>query len=345
MNSMERVLMALDHKEADRVPVYPIMSGVTRRIINTTYKEWATNPDICADAFLAARKKLDSDCIITLIDLSVECDAWGQKIIYPDSEAAHPDYSQFIIKDSEDYYNVEKADYKSSKRMMMHIETCKKIVENAKGEFPVIAFVFGPLGTLSMLRNQQEMYMDFYDDPDAVFYAATKVNETLKDYVRALMDTGIQGVMIDTLFSSGSIMRKDMWDDLEGALLEDLAHTIRSKNGLVMIHNCGEKPYIDQLIKRMKPDAVSFLFPPYDCVDFKECKEKYGDVTTLIGCVSPSSAVIGSDESWMQECKDCIDDMANGGGFILATGCEYPANAEIERARYMVEIAKSYGKY
>ena len=66
-------------------------------------------------------------------------------------------------------------DYRTSKRMMMHIETCKKVVEEAKGEFPVIAFVFGPLGTLSMLRNQQEMYMDFYDDPDAVHKAAKEV--------------------------------------------------------------------------------------------------------------------------------------------------------------------------
>lgn len=52
--------------------------------------------------------------------------------------------------------------------MMMHIHTCEKLVQDLKTEFPVIAFVFGPLGTLSMLRNQQDMYMDLYDDPDTV---------------------------------------------------------------------------------------------------------------------------------------------------------------------------------
>ena len=72
---------------------------------------------------------------------------------------------------------------------------------------------------------------------------------------------------------------------------------------------------------------------------------KYGDVTTLIGCVTPASAVIGTDEEWDQECRDSIDAMAKGGGFVLAAGCEYPANASFDRAQRMVEIAKTYGKY
>lgn len=38
MNSMERVVTTLQHKEADRVPVYSIISGASRRLINSTYK-------------------------------------------------------------------------------------------------------------------------------------------------------------------------------------------------------------------------------------------------------------------------------------------------------------------
>lgn len=34
MNSMERVVKTLNHQEADRIPVYPIISGASRRLIN-----------------------------------------------------------------------------------------------------------------------------------------------------------------------------------------------------------------------------------------------------------------------------------------------------------------------
>lgn len=339
---MERVLAALEHKETDYVPVYPILSGVTRKLTNSTYKDWATNSDICAKSLLAAQKEFDLDCIVTLIDLSVECDAWGQELIYPENEACHPNYDNCVIKDIEEYENIKKVDYKSSKRMMMHIDTCNKIVKESKGEYPVIAFVFGPLGTLSMLRSQQEMYMDFYDDPDAVHEAARQVNETLKEYCHALMQTGINGIMIDTLFSSGSIMSKDMWDELEGDLLEDLTNSIRNDGGLVFLHNCGERIYFDVQIKRAKPDGISFLYPPDDCKDFKECKEKYGKQVTLIGAVTPASVVISSDEDWNNECISNLNDMAKGGGFIFATGCEYPANASFDRAKEMVTMAKNF---
>lgn len=345
MNHMERVMAALSHKEADRVPVYPIISGASRRLNHSTYEEWSRNADVCADALLKAQKEFDQDCIVSLIDLSVECDAWGAKIVYPENEAAHPDYSDPVIKSIDDYAKIKKADFHKSSRMMMHIDLCRKLVEGAKGEFPVIAFVFGPLGTLSMLRNQQDMFLDICDDPEAVHAAAAEVSETLKEYCHEIMRTGVAGIMFDTLFSSGSIMSKEMWDGMEGDLVEDLSDSVRKDGGAVMIHNCGNRIYFDAQIRRMKPVAISFLYPPDDCADFKECKEKYGNEVTLIGCVTPASAVIGTDEDWERECKNNIDDMKAGGGYILGTGCEYPANAPFDRARSMVELAKTYGRY
>lgn len=342
---MERVVTTLQHKEPDRVPVYPIISGASRRLIGANYRDWSTNAELCSKALLKAREEFDLDCIVSLIDLSIECTAWGQELIFPEDEAAHPDYSKSVIQEIEDYNNIKKVDYKTSERMMMHIDTCKQLVEKANGEFPVVAFVFGPLGTLSMLRNQQDMYLDLYDDPDAVKEAAAEINETLKDYCRALMKTGINGIMLDTLFASGSIMSKAMWCEMEGDLVKGLADVIREEGGLVMIHNCGEKIYFDAQIKYMNPCAISFLYPADDCKDFAEVKEKYGDKVTLIGCVTPATAVIGTDEDWDRECKNNMDDMKKGGGFMLATGCEYPANASFDRAKRMVELAKTYGVY
>lgn len=345
MNSYERVAAALSHQETDRVPVYPILSGVTRKLVNATYEQWATDAKVCAEAFIKSTEMFDIDCVVTLIDLSVECDAWGQKIIYPENEAARPDYSNSIVKDIEDYAKIRKVDYRKSRRMMMHIDVCRRLVDRLKGEKPVVAFVFGPLGVLSMLRGQQDMYMDLYDDPDAVLAAVREVNETLKDYVAALCDTGVDAVMLDTLFASGSIMSKELWYKTEGVFVKELAEVIRQKNCLTMVHNCGKRVYFDVQIETMKPAAISFLYPPDDCKDFAECKEKYGDKVTLIGCVTPANAVIGTDEEWDAQCREHIDAMAKGGGFILATGCEYPANASFDRAQRMIEIAKTYGRY
>ena len=340
MNSMERMVKALNHEQPDRVPVFQVIAGAARRLVNASYPEWSVNADVCAESFIQAQKEFDMDCVVTLIDLSVECTAWGQEVIYPETEAAHPNYKNCVIKDIEDYEKIQKVDYRTCERMMMHIDVCRKVVEASKGEYPVIAFVFGPLGTLSMLRNQSAMYMDIIDDPETVQAAAFQVKETLKDYCTALLETGVQGIMFDTLFSSGSIMRKGMWDEMEGELVEDLANHVHSLGKMVMIHNCGEKIYFDAQIRRMHPEAISFLYPPDDCKDFAETKAKYGSQTTLVGAVPPTKVVFGDADDFAKDCRDQIAAMSAGGGYVLALGCEYPANADFERAYLMANIAK-----
>ena len=151
--------------------------------------------------------------------------------------------------------------------------------------------------------------------------------------------------MWDTLFASGSIMSKQMWVEMESDLMRELSAAVRAKGCLNMIHNCGEKIYFDVQIDAIQPAAISFLYPPDDCADFAECKAKYGDKVTLIGCVPPTNVVLGTDEEWDQLCRDQIDAMAKGGGFILATGCEFPSGSPLDRAARMVDVAKTYGVY
>jgi uroporphyrinogen decarboxylase len=345
MTSRERLTLALNHQQADRVPVCPLLCGVSRTLADVDYPTWSTDPAACAKALAAAARTYEMDCVVALTDLSVECDAWGQKIVFPENEAAHPDYASCVIRDLEDYATFQAADYTKSRRMMAQIDVCRRLVADIGKEKPVIAFVFGPLGVLSMLRGQENLYMDLMDDPDAVRGALEKVTQTLEGYVRALMDTGVDAIMWDTLFASGSIMSKQMWRETEFDFAARLAQVVRQSGCQNMIHNCGERIYFDVQIEAIAPSAISFLYPPDDCTDFKQCKEKYGGQVTLIGAVAPTLAATGTDEQWDAACRASIDDMAKGGGFVLATGCEYPANASMARAARMVQIAQTYGKY
>jgi uroporphyrinogen decarboxylase len=106
MKSIERVITSLQHKEPDRVPVYPILSGVTRKLVGATYEKWSTDAETCADAYIKAQEQFDLDCIVTLIDLSLEADAWNVPTIYPSNAAAHPDFSNRVINDIDEYSKI-----------------------------------------------------------------------------------------------------------------------------------------------------------------------------------------------------------------------------------------------
>ncbi len=339
MTKRELIEKTLAGVPTGRVAVSPLVCGAARGLVGASYKEWSTDASLCGESFVRAAELLDMDCITLLVDLSVECAAWGQSVVFPENEAARPDYSEKIIKTPEDYAKIKRADWKSSGRMRFYADLCGYVVKKIGGSVPTFAFVFGPLGTLSMCRGQEDLFMDMYDCPEKVKAASHEIALTLAEYAGALCDTGVDGVMLDTLFASGSIMSKEMWEDAEGGDALLIARAIREKGKKVLVHNCGKRVYFDSQIKYMNPDAISFLYPPDDCGGFDECREKYGGSVTLIGCVPPTYAVMGSDKEWSEICRSQIKSLS-GGRFILSTGCEYPAGADLNRAKLMVDAAR-----
>lgn len=345
MNSMERVTLALQHKEADRVPVYPLVNSIARKTVGATYEELAINAETCAEAYIKMTEELGLDVICTLTDLSVEASDFGAKILYSEDEAAHPDPKERYINSVKEFNKIKPIDPRTSPRMKEHIKLCNLLVEKKGKDTPIVAFVFGPLGIASMLRGQERIFMDLIDDPESIHNALEAITQTLIEYCDALLETGVHAIMFDTLFASQSILSKSMWDDFEGPYVERLAKHVHDKGAMVMIHNCGNGVYFDVQVKRMKPEAISFLHVPDDCKDFSECKQKYGSITTLIGCIDPSFVLTSSLNALEEEVKKEIDMFKKDGGFIVSTGCEYPANLDFEKAELIVETTKTYGVY
>ena len=78
---------------------------------------------------------------------------------------------------------------------------------------------------------------------------------------------------------------------------------------------------------------------------FEMLKEKYGKDITIMGHVMPGFIYSATEEEIREERRKENDAYKNGGGFVLASGCEYPAALDFHMAKVMVEEARTYGKY
>ncbi len=346
MNSMERVNAILNHKEADYVPVYPLINSISRKYTGITYEEWTKDPKKCAESIIKATDELDLDVVCTLVDLSVEACDWGMEVKYFDDMAAMPTENK-LLKEAEDYKKIKKIDPRKTERMSKMIELTKLLCDHYKGTKPVVAFVFGPMGILSMMRGMEALMMDCYKKPgkDLMVEAMREVTDTLLDYSDALIEAGADAIMYDTLFSSKTIMRASMWDKFEGPFVQELAEHVHAQGKGVMIHNCGGGIYLKEQIERMHPEAISLLYLSPDAATMQEMKELYGGQTTFIGHIDPGYLMVADEEGLRKQCREMIDAYKKDGGFVLATGCEYPAGLDDKFARIMVEEAKNYGKY
>jgi len=346
MTPLERVGTVLQGGIPDRVPAAPLVCGASRRVYGVTYAEWAQDGELAAKCMLQAQELIGFDGMLTLVDLSVEAADLGQEMVFPVEDTPHPNYDNPFITGPDDYLKIKRMDPTKSPRMKEMLTYCDILMNERGATVPVMGFVYGPLGILSMMRSAERLFVDCMKHPDNVIKGCEIINEVLVDYIKAMTKTGVHAIVLDTLFASQCIMSKELWQKIEGPFTTQLAEAIREGGAMVMVHNCGTGVYFDAQIETMEPVAISYAYTPADCKDMKEAKEKYAGKTTLCGHVDPAQHMfLGTPEDAKQECKRQIEEMAEGGKFILATGCEFPPNGSLLNAIAMMEAAELYGKY
>lgn len=342
MTSRERLTAMLNHQAPDRMPVYPLVNSVSRLSLGISYEEWTKDVDKCAEAIIRTTDELDLDCMCTLVDLSVEAADFGQELLYFEDKAACPNPAHHMLQSEEDYASIPRIDPAKGRRMSEHVELCRKLVQARGKDKPVVAFVFGPLGIVSMLRGQQDMFMELYTAPDEVKKGVAIVSDVLLEWIDQLCATGIDAVMFDTLYASRSIMSVEMWDEFEGVYMTRLADRVRQNGCAVMIHNCGQGAYFKEQYERMHPVLFSFAHPPHDCADMAEAVEKYADKMILMGTIDPGWFMTATPESLTARVNKEFEIFGASRRYVLSTGCEYPACLDFGPARQMVDMAKAY---
>lgn len=343
---LERIGAALQFQETDRVPTAPLVCGASRRVYGATYAEWAQDGELAAKCMVQAHDLIGFDGILTLVDLSVEAADFGQEMVWPCEDTPHPNYDNTFIKSPDDYAKIERVDPTKTPRMKEMIKYCDILMNEKGADTAIMGFVYGPLGILAMMRSAEQLFRDCMKNREAVIVALEVITDTLVDYIKAMAKTGVHAVVLDTLFASQCIMSKELWMATEGPFARKLADAIREAGSMVMVHNCGNGVYFDVQIETMNPVAISCAYVPDDCDSWIDAKKKWGDKTCICGYIEPARYLyLGTQDEVKEECKKEIQELAKGGGFVLATGCEFPPNGSLLNAMAMMEAAELYGKY
>lgn len=79
--------------------------------------------------------------------------------------------------------------------------------------------------------------------------------------------------------------------------------------------------------------------------DIRKAKEILYGHMCVKGNVSSTLLALGTAGEVESESRRLIDDLATGGGFILASGCEVPIDAPLENVRALIDAARKYGAY
>jgi hypothetical protein len=251
-----------------------------------------------------------------------------------------PFYMAFLDPEVQEALDIlKKAAELSIPPMKVTFNTMKRL--SAMG-FPSLATGFGaaPFDVVGdTLRGTHGIMTDLHRHPDKVLAACEKV-VTLTPVPEVPMGASPM-VMMPLHKGSDRFMSREQYEKFYWPTFKQVMLNMIDE-GLIPAP-FAEGGYNNRLeyIAELPKGATVWLF---DQTDMHRAKDILGDVCCIMGNVPVSMIATGTPEQVKVYCQDLIDYCGQGGGYVMATGCQLD-NGQEETVKAMVDFTKEYGVY
>ena len=382
MNSRERVLAALQHKNPDRVPI-DIGSSMMTGIHRDAYHRWRSIlglPKDLSNQFFepsmqivyAAEDFLDFLEIDTrpalpawpkgypLVihedhDSKYYFDEWGYGLKMPKSDPIY--YSLFYhpLKMAETFSDLRLHTFPDPKddTRLNPIADQIQLAENKKKAIVLNNVCAGTMEVASWLRGLDQFLMDLALQPEMAEYLLDKVMDFKLAYWKMVLEKF--GDRIDVVVESDDIgtqasllISPRMYRKFIKPRHKKIIDFIKTKSSAkVFFHSCGAiRPIIPDLID-MGVDILNPVQFNLPGMDARSLKKDFGDdIVFWGGGVETQSVLSWGTPNEVREnvCKQ-IEYLAKGGGFVFATVHNIQADVPPENLVAMWQAVMDFGHY
>lgn len=375
MNSKQRLLCALRLGEPDRVPVTPDIpmlypakySGEPywEMFLNSNPPRWQMIID------LARRFGFDPMVQMTLGSTKEEKEMLSVKIVESNDNYRVVEYnyntSEGLLKETT-YFPKQEAPWIKEHLVKDVEQDYKKILamfinpwEKDTVEIDKASVYIGDDGLIGnsagvpsfywfMARGSiQDAIMDYYDYPDIMKKFTQAYTEYILEYIKASCAKSKPDYFIfGGSYASMSIISPMFYRQHNLPFLQKACELLKEFGVPSCVHMCGKSnEMVEVFAQETELNMLEPLErPPGGNVSLKEVKQKYGRRLCLKGNVNTFvTLAMGTPRDVEEEVKKCIEDAAEGGGFILGSGDQVPGDTPEQNFTAMIKAAKKYGKY
>jgi uroporphyrinogen decarboxylase len=385
MNSRERVKIALDHKEPDRIP-FDFGGTALTSISRFNYNDFrlalglpAVDPKIM-DIF-QQNVLLDED-MLNLLECDIRpvlsgspegfsydikessdgysyiVDEWGIGWKKPAENGLYYDMFSHPIQGELSIARLAKFPWPDPSDPYRFTGMKKKAVQYAEDENKAVAihgFCSGVVEMAAWLRGYSDFYMDVAQNDTALAYLLDKIVELKEAYWEvALSEAGDNvDVVIEADDMAGQfnlLISPNSYRKIVKPRHKKLFQFIKDRTSAkLFFHSCGAiKPLIPDLIE-IGVDILNPVQVNAKGMDSAELKKEYGDAITFWGGGVDTQGAFGSSNPQVfqvdNDVKNRIIDFKPNGGFIFAAVHNIQANVAVENIMAMWNKYKELRSY
>ncbi|MBQ5865650.1 MAG: uroporphyrinogen decarboxylase family protein [Oscillospiraceae bacterium] len=298
----------------------PILSFPAAQKLGVTVEQLVKDASLQADAIALIAAETDTLAAVSLMDLSVEAEAFGAKVQYFTDEV--PAVVGQLVCDFEEAEALQVPDL-SKGRAATCVEGIRMAKERIKDK-PVLAGMIGPYSLAGRLMDVTEIMYVCYDEPEAVHEVLKKATEYLICYAGAMKAAGVDGVVIAEPLAG--ILSPDMAQEFSHPYVKQIVEALQEEDFAVIYHNCGNSvSHMLQGIFSIGAAAYHFC----NAVDMAAVMEQAPSDILCMGNVDPAAQFVqGTPESMGQAVAELLEKCGNYPNFVISSGCDIPFHAK-----------------
>ena len=170
----------------------PILSFPSAQLLGVSVYELTHSAELQAEGMLKVAQRTDAAAAVSMMDLSVESEAFGCQIKALEDEV--PTVIGALITDEDEAEELEVPEVGAA-RTGMYIEAVR-LAKQKITDRPVLAGIIGPFSLAGRLMDVQEALVNCIVEPDFMHIALQKATAFLKEYAKAYKAAGADGIVM-----------------------------------------------------------------------------------------------------------------------------------------------------
>lgn len=284
----------------------------------------------------AVADRVDAAAAVSFMDLSVEAEAFGARVLFFDDDV--PAVCGSLVTDEEEAQALP-VPAVGAGRNGVYIDAIRMAKERITDR-PVLAGAIGPFSLAGRLVDVSEAMYLCYDEPELLHTLLHKCAAFSIDYIRALRDAGADGVVLAEPLAG--LISPDQEREFSAPYVRRIVQAVQEESFPVIYHNCGNYAYLmtDSIREN---GCMAYHFG--DSVDLKQMLDRMGPDRLILGNISPSAQFRnGTPETMAQAVRELLSTCGDYANFIPSSGCDVPPGSPWENIEAFFETCKKERK-
>lgn len=315
----------------------PILSFPAAQRLGVTVRALVQDSELQAQALAVIAAETPSAASVSLMDLSVEAEAFGAQVRFADSEV--PAIIGQLVSSAEEAeaLAVPKVGDGRTGVCVQAVRLAKERIQDR----PVLAGAIGPYSLTGRLMDVTEIMYLCYDEPETVHTVLRKATEFLIAYCRAFRDAGADGVILAEPLAG--LLSAQMCQEFSCTYVKQLIDAVQTEDFAVIYHNCGNA--VPQMLEEIyATGAAAYHFG--NAVDMERILASTPDDRLCMGNIDPAGLFAnGTPEAMREAVLDLLKKLGSRPNFLLSSGCDIPPHAKWENIRAFFAAAQEASEH